>query len=116
MEDVIQDRMEQLAHHIMEWSEWQFNIRVWDLKKQNEKILTKTAQILCSEPVLIETPADNFYWAEAIALAREFKVNYPWLSQMKEDEIKQLINGLKEHISYLTITGSNEEELTVQRY
>jgi nitrogenase delta subunit len=116
MEDIKEYRMEQMVDHIMKWSLWQFNSRAWDRENQNEGILTKTAQILCNEPVLLETPADKYYWAEAMVLARDFKINFPWLSEMEKHEIKQLIKSLKERIDYLTITGSLNEELTAQRY
>ncbi len=116
MEDVTQDRTDQLVDYIMKWSLWQFNSRAWDREKQNEGVLTKTTQILCNEPVEKETPSDRCYWAEAIILAKEFKNNYPWLSKMQKNEIKLLMKNLKERIDYLTITGSLNEELTAKRY
>lgn len=116
MEDVTKDRIEQLIDHIMKWSLWQFNSRTWDRENQNEGILTKTTQILCNEPVEKDTPADRYYWAEAVILAKEFKNNYSWLTEMEKNEIKQLMKGLKERLDYLTITGSLNEELTVERY
>jgi Fe-only nitrogenase, delta subunit len=116
MENNMQDQIEQLVDYIMKWCLWQFNSRAWDRENQNEGILTKTMQILCDEQVEKETPADRCYWVEAVVLARDFKINYPWLSKMESNEIKLLMNGLKERIDYLTITGSLNEELTTKRY
>ena len=116
MENVMQDQIEQLVDYIMKWCLWQFNSRAWDRENQNKGILTKTMQILCDEPVEKETPADRCYWVEAVILAKDFKSNYPWLSKMENNEIKLLMNGLKERIDYLTITGSLNEELTTKRY
>ncbi len=116
MEDIMQDRVDQLVDYIMKWCLWQFNSRAWDRKNQNYGILTKTTQILCDEPVEKETPEDKCYWVDAVIMARDFKSTYPWLSEMENKEIKLLMQGLKEKIDYLTITGSLNEELTNPRY
>ena len=116
MEDMMQDQINQLVDYIMKWCLWQFNSRAWDRKDQNEGILTKTMQILCEEPVEHYTPAERCYWVEAVLLARYFKRNYPWLSKMDNNEIKLLMQGLKEKIDYLTITGSLNKELTNPTY
>jgi nitrogenase delta subunit len=116
MDDIMKDRVDQLVDYIMKWCLWQFNSRAWDRKKQNEEIITKTMQILSDEPVEHETPADKYYWVEAVILARDFKSTYPWVSTLDKIEIKQLMLGLKERIDYLTITGSLNQELTNPLY
>ena len=116
MEDMMKDQVDQLVDYIMNWCLWQFNSRAWDRKDQNEGILTKTTQILCDEPAENDTPADRCYWVEAVMLARDFKSTYPWLSEMDNNEIKLLMQGLKERIDYLTISGSLNKELTNPTY
>ena len=116
MEDMMKDQVDQLVDYIMKWCLWQFNSRAWDRKDQNEGILTKTMQILCEEPTEHDTPADRCYWVEAVMLARDFKSTYPWLSKMDNNEIKLLMQGLKERIDYLTISGSLNKELTNPTY
>lgn len=116
MEDTLKDRVEQLVDYIMKWCLWQFHSRAWDREKQNEGILTKTRQLLCEEPIELETPADRCYWVDAVILARDFKATYPWLSAMDKKELKMLMQGLKDRIDYLTITGSLNQELTDPKY
>jgi len=121
MEDIkekhpMEDQIEQLVDYIMKWCLWQFNSRAWDREKQNQGVLSKTTQILCGETVMIETPADRCYWAEAMILAQDFTNNYPWILEMEKSEIKILMKGLKERIDYLTITGSLNKELTSPQY
>ncbi len=116
MEELMEDRVEQLVDYIMKWCLWQFNSRVWDREKQNEGILTKAMQILCDEPAAHETPADRCYWVEAAVLVKDYKAEYPWINQMDTDEKKSLMKGLKERIDYLTITGSLNKELTNKQY
>jgi nitrogenase delta subunit len=70
----------------------------------------------CEEPVELETPADRCYWVDAVFLAKGFKSTYPWLATMEKKDIKLLMQGLKERIDYLTITGSLNKELTNPLY
>lgn len=116
MEEITQEKVEQLVDYIMKWSLWQFNSREWDRKKQNEGILKKTMQILCNEHVENESPEDKYYWSEAVVLSRDFKSNFKWISDMNKTETKKLIEDLKNRIDYLTITGSLNAELKVKRY
>jgi nitrogenase delta subunit len=116
MDEIQQEKVEQLVNYIMKWSLWQFNSREWDREKQNEEILKKTMQLLCDEPVENETPEDRYYWSEAMVLSNDFKTNFEWISQMNKKEIKKLIEDLKNRIDYLTITGSLNAELKVKRY
>ncbi len=116
MEDIMRDRVEQLVDYIMKKCLWQFHSRAWDREKQNEGILTKTMQILCEEPVETGTPEDKCYWVDAVCLAEAFKSRYPWLNKMEKEDIKILIQELKDRMDYLTITGSLNLELTDPLY
>jgi nitrogenase delta subunit len=116
MEDMMKDRTEQLVDYIMKKCLWQFHSRSWDREKQNEGILTKTMQILCDEPVDIINPTDKVYWVNAVCLADAFKSRYSWLDTMEKAEIKLLMQGLKDRMDYLTITGSLNAELTDPHY
>jgi Fe-only nitrogenase delta subunit len=116
MEDLIKEKVEQLVNYIMKKCLWQFHSRAWDRKDQNEGILTKTRQLLCGEPVELETPADRCWWVDAVCLADAFKSRYPWLAAMDKAEIKQLMRCLHERMDYLTITGSLNRELTDRHY
>jgi len=116
MENMMKDKIEQLVDYIMKKCLWQFQSRAWDREKQNEGILTKTMQILCDEPVETGTPADKCYWVDAVCLADAFKSRYEWLGTMDKTEIKLLMQGLKDRMDYLTITGSLNEELNDPHY
>jgi nitrogenase delta subunit len=116
MDNAMEDKIEQLVDYIMKWSLWQFHSRTWDREKQNEGILTKAMQLLCEEPVAIDTPADKCYWVDAMILAKDFKARYPWISTMGKADIKLLMQGLKDRMDHLTITGSLNKELTDPQY
>jgi nitrogenase delta subunit len=116
MEDIMKKRVDQLVDYIMKNCLWQFHSRKWDRERQNEGILSKTTQILCEEPVEKETPADRCYWVDAVCLAEAYQIKYPWISTLNKEEIKVLMQGVKDQMDYLTITGSLNEELKVPLY
>ncbi|WP_287823629.1 Fe-only nitrogenase subunit delta [Clostridium sp.] len=116
MEDPTKGKLNQLTDYIMKNCLWQFHSRKWDREKQNEGVLSKTTQLLCDEPVELETPADRCYWADAVCLADAYKSNFTWIADMNKDQVKQLMKELKDRIDYLTITGSLNAELTDPRY
>lgn len=116
MEDVNKERVEQLVDYIMKKCLWQFHSRTWDRERQNEGVLTKTMQILCDEPVETGTPADKCYWVDAVCLVDGFRSKCPWISAMDKEDVKLLMQELKERIDYLTIKGSLNEELTDPHY
>jgi Fe-only nitrogenase delta subunit len=116
MEDLMKERTELLVDYIMKRCLWQFHSRAWDRKDQNEGILTKTRQILCGEPVELETPADRCYWVDAACLADGYKRRFPWLATMDKQDTKLLMQAVKDRMDVLTISGSLNLELTDQHY
>ena len=116
MEDIMKDRIDQLVDYIMKKCLWQFHSRAWDREKQNEGILTKTMQILCDEPVETGTPADKCYWVDAVILAENYKEKYSWFANMDKTEIKLIMQGVKDRIDFLTITGSLNKEINDALY
>jgi Fe-only nitrogenase delta subunit len=116
MEDLIKERTELLVDYIMKRCLWQFHSRAWDRKDQNEGILTKTRQILCGEPLELETPADRCYWVDAACLAEGYKRRFPWLTAMGKEDLQRLMQAVKDRMDVLTITGSLNLELTDQHY
>ena len=115
MED-LKERIALLEDYIMKKCLWQFHSRAWDRKDQNDNILKKATQLLCDEPVELETPADRCYWTDALSLTEGFQSRFEWLASMSKAEIKELMQGLKERIDFVTITGSLNAELTDPRY
>ncbi|MBG0775930.1 MAG: Fe-only nitrogenase subunit delta [Desulfovibrionaceae bacterium] len=116
MSGSMQDKIAQLENYIMKKCLWQFHSRTWDRKRQNERILGMTRQLLLGEPVSTETPEERCYWVDAVTMAEAFKVRCPWLADMSREEIAGLMDGLYERIDFLTVTGSLNQELNDQHY
>ncbi len=115
-ETLIKERMEQMIDVIMKYFLWQFHSRAWDRRTQNEGVLTKTTQLLCDEPVVLETPNDRCYWVDAVLLAEEYRNRFKWLAELSKDDIKELMKALHERMDFLMIDGSLNLELNDQHY
>jgi nitrogenase delta subunit len=107
---------DQLVNFIMKNCLWQFHSRTWDRERQNREILTKTKEILCEEN---EEPAerlDRCYWVDAVVLARNYRLHFPWITTMDHAEITAVMQKVREKVDYQTITGSLNKELTDEHY
>ncbi|GAA2181410.1 Fe-only nitrogenase subunit delta [Brooklawnia cerclae] len=108
--------MELLLDHIMKKCLWQFHSRAWDRERQNEHILGMTCDLLCGEEIVPSTPEDKCYYADALDLSRAYRNKFGWLDDLSAQEIRQVMQALREKLDYLTITGSLNEELTDTHY
>lgn len=117
MEEVSEkERVEMLLDFIMKKCLWQFHSRAWDRERQNANIINKTMQILCGEPVEKDTPEDRCYYVDAVYLADSYKKIFPWVSDMDKASLKEIMQGLKERLDFLLISGSLNKELTDPLY
>ncbi|MEA5129402.1 MAG: Fe-only nitrogenase subunit delta [Proteiniphilum sp.] len=112
-----EEKMSQLEWYITKHCLWQYNSRGWDREIQNERILTKTRQLLCGENALEDNNyADRYYWSEAATLVEAFKRYFPWLEKTSKEEITEIMNLLKEKMDYMMIKGSLNSELIKPQY
>lgn len=112
----MKEKIDQLTNHIQEKCLWQFFSRTWDREENIGGILTKAAEILCGEESSLETAFDKSFFADAKVLVSDFKRLYPWITSMEKNDIKVLLNGVKEELTDITITGSHNEELKDPMY
>lgn len=114
---VAEEKMAQLEWYIAKHCLWQYNSRGWDRLVQNERILTKTKQLLCGENAKEDdTTPDRYYWSEAMSLSSAFKRYFPWVEQTSKEDIAQILQLLKDRLDYTMVTGSLNQELTKQQY
>lgn len=116
MANLNKEKIAQMTDFIMKKCLWQFHSRAWDRERQNANILGMTSQILCGEEIDTAKPEDRCYWVDAVHMAQEFTRHFPWLVDMSIEEKKEIMQGLKDRIDFLTITGSLNEELTDAHY
>lgn len=112
----MKDKIDALTTHIQERCLWQFFSRAWDREENIEGILTNAEKILCDEHAVLETQADKCYYADARILVSDFKRLYPWVAAMEKNDLKLVLEGVKERIRQITITGSRNGELHDPKY
>ncbi len=114
---IAEEKMGQLEWYISKHCLWQYNSRGWDREIQNERILTKTRQLLCGENARDDDSyADRYYWSEAITLKEAFLRYFPWLEEISKEDIGQIMLLLKEKMDYTMIKGSLNKELIKDQY
>lgn len=112
-----EEKMSQLEWYITKHCLWQYNSRGWDREIQNERILTKTKQLLCGENAREDDSyADRYYWSEAKTLVEAFKRYFPWLEETSKEDIAEIMQMLKEKMVYTMIKGSLNTELIKEQY
>lgn len=112
-----EEKMAQLEWYITKHCLWQYNSRGWDREIQNERILTKSRQLLCGENAKEDDSyADRYYWSEAMTLVEAFKRYFPWLEETSNEDITLIMQLLKEQMDYTMIKGSLNTELIKEQY
>lgn len=115
-EAVLAERTALLVDFIMKNCLWQFHSRAWDRERQNERILGMTSSLLQGQDVDHSTPEDRCYWVDALYLVESYREQYPWVNDLDVEEIRTLMQSVKDRTDHLTITGSLNAELTDKHY
>jgi nitrogenase delta subunit len=110
------EQVEALVDYIMKNCLWQFHSRAWDRERQNENILGITGRLIRGEQVKPATPEEKCYWVDAVCLAEAFNARFPWLREIDEEGKTLLMQGVKDRMDFLTITGSLNQELKDPHY
>lgn len=110
------EKVEQLTNYIQERCLWQFFSRTWDREENIEGIITQTTEILCGEKPRIETPAERNYYADAKILVSDFKRLFPWIASLEKENIKRLLQDVKDKLSRIAVSESRNEELNDPNY
>jgi nitrogenase delta subunit len=115
--NLAEEKMAQLEWYITKHCLWQYNSRGWDRLIQNERILTKTKQLLRGENAKDDdTTADRYYWSEAKSLQLAFTKYFPWVAETSKEDIAQILDLLKERMDHTMVHASLNQELTKEQY
>ncbi|WP_238579900.1 Fe-only nitrogenase subunit delta [Treponema endosymbiont of Eucomonympha sp.] len=112
----MKEQVDALVDYIMKNCLWQFHSRAWDRERQNDNILGMTSRLVRGESVNPATAEERCYWADAVCLADAFKSRFGWLAGLSGEDKGVLMQGVKDRMDFLTITGSLNLELTDVHY
>lgn len=108
--------VEQLFTYVQKRCLWQFFSREWDRAENIQGVLGATAALLAGVAPPVATPMDRLFYADAKPLAAAFRQNFPELPSLPPAEIEALFASLKERVTEVAITKSQNKELTQHLY
>ena len=110
------DRSQELTSYIQERCLWQFHSRAWDRESNINGVLNKTAEILTGSQVVLETPADRNFYADAKLLAQQFTTTFPWLSELDNAQKQAVLESVKQRMLDIAVNNSRNGELRYSLY
>ena len=111
-----QDKIDALYNYVQERCLWQFFSRTWDRRENIERVLGITGDILTGKELVLETPQDRLHYADAKILAADFIRLFPWIEELGAAQVREVLSGVKERLTEITITKSRNQELTHPLY
>lgn len=111
MSNVLDDKVDELLGYVEERCLWQFFSRAWDRQENIDGVLNQAASLLAGREPSRATPMDNLFYADAKLMVADFRERFPWIDESGEDEIRQLLDGLKTRLVDNVITKSSNREL-----
>jgi len=110
------EQVKPLYEYVQERCLWQFFSRTWDRQENIEGIMAAAAAMLKGEAPKRNTPIERLHYADALIMVADFKQRFPWISQVKKEEVDALIEGVKAAVVDISITSSKNHELNHTLY
>lgn len=111
-----QSHLNELFSYIEERCLWQFFSRTWDRTENIEGVMNQFERLLKGQEPSKETPQERLFYADALPMVSDCRQRFPWLSELTQDELPELIQSLKERLVDTTITRSTNRELNHHLY
>ena len=116
MKSLMSDRVDELYGYIEERCLWQFFSRSWDRQDNIDGVMSQAALLLSGKEPVKESPMDRLFYADAKLMVADFRDRFPWIGEAGEEEIRQLLDGLKVRLVDNVITRSTNRELNNHLY
>jgi len=112
----MESRIDEIFNYVQERYLWQFFSRTWDREENINSIISLAEKIFLGVSYTSETPAERCFEADAKVLVTDFRRSFPWINEVDGDDIKRLLDGLKDKLVDITITHSRNRELNHRAY
>ncbi len=116
MKSLLNDRVDELYGYVEERCLWQFFSRSWDRQENIDGVMAQAGQLLNGKEPVRETPMDKLFYADAKLMVNDFRERFPWITESGEEEVRQLLDGLKARLVDNVITRSSNRELNNHLY
>jgi nitrogenase delta subunit len=110
------EKVRELFLYVQERCLWQFVSRAWDREANIENITRMTGDLILGEKPKIETAIDKQYYADAIELVSGLKQRVRWVFQESPDDLRAILDGLKDELLDLAVKSATNNELNWQLY
>ena len=71
---------------------------------------------MAGEPSIIKTAADKYFYADAKVVTAELTSCLPWFKELDKNEIKRVLQGVKERLLDIIVKKSLNGELHMKNY
>ena len=112
----LEDKINDVFAYTEERCLWQFYSRTWDREANIEGVVNQAIALLSGKPGNRETPMDRLHYADAKIMVDDLRERYTWVNAANEQEIREVMEGLKARLVDTTITRSTNRELTHHLY
>jgi vanadium nitrogenase delta subunit len=110
------EKIDAIYNYIQERCLWQFFSRNWDREENINNILKTAADLLTGKEVVLETPMQRLFYADAKALVADIRRLFPWIEELGAAQVRETLNGVKDRLMEIAITKSLNQELTHSLY
>ncbi|WP_199338591.1 V-containing nitrogenase subunit delta, partial [Anabaena sp. FACHB-83] len=107
----LNEKVTNITTYIQERCLWQFHSRAWDREENINGVIKKAAELLRGERSVQETLTDKLHYADAKILVSELKRNLPWIKELDKEQVKSVLESVKQNLVGIAISGSLNGEL-----
>ncbi|HTH41086.1 MAG TPA: V-containing nitrogenase subunit delta [Rhodocyclaceae bacterium] len=113
---MLEDKIDDVFDYVQERCLWQFFSRTWDRQENIDGVLEQATGLLTGKEVARETPMSRLHYADAKIMVGDLQERYPWVKEAGEQEIREVMDGLKLRLIDTAITRSTNRELNHHLY
>jgi nitrogenase delta subunit len=108
--------VEQVFTYVQERCLWQFFSREWDRAENIQGVLGAVPGLLVGATPPLDTPMARLFYADAKPLAAALRQKFPDLPGLPSAELEALFKAVKDRLTEVVITKSQNKELTQHLY
>jgi vanadium nitrogenase delta subunit len=114
--EIMGSKVDDLYGYVQERCLWQFSSRSWDRNENIDGVISKATDMLLGKTPETATPVDRLHVADARIMVDDFRSRFPWIKDVGEEEIRELMRELHARVIDIAVTSSRNHELNHSLY